>query len=96
MVDWALAQRVAAGALILKPAPASYHSRDLQGQFDELTARAELLASQWAQRATRVTLVQDVAQAYFQLRSLDAQLEITRSTIKARQDSLQLTQSLEQ
>jgi multidrug efflux system outer membrane protein len=57
--------------------------------------RAELLASQWAQRATRVTLVQDVAQAYFQLRSLDAQLEITRSTIKARQDSLQLTQSLE-
>src|ERR1700679_2763685 len=27
-------------------------------------ARAELLASQWAQRATRVTLVQDVAQAY--------------------------------
>jgi outer membrane protein, multidrug efflux system len=58
-------------------------------------ARAELLASEWAQRATRVTLVQDVAQAYFQLRSLDAQLEITRSTIKAREDSLQLTQSLE-
>src|ERR1700691_130209 len=57
--------------------------------------RVELLASQRAQRATRVTLVQDVAQAYFQLRSLDAQLEITKSTIKARQDSLQLTQSLE-
>jgi hypothetical protein len=34
-------------------------------------------------------------QAYTQLRNLDAQLEITRSTIKARQDSLQLTQSLE-
>ncbi len=45
MVDWALAQRVAAGALILKPAPASYRSRDLQGQFDELTARAETLVS---------------------------------------------------
>jgi outer membrane protein, multidrug efflux system len=58
-------------------------------------ARAELLASEWAQRATRVTLVQEVAEAYFQLRSLDAQLEITRSTIKARHDSLQLTQSLE-
>ncbi len=28
-------------------------------------------------------------------RRFDAQLEITRSTIKARQDSLQLTQSLE-
>jgi coenzyme F420 biosynthesis associated uncharacterized protein len=46
MVDWALAQRVAAGALILKPAPASYRSRDLQGQFDELTARAETLVSE--------------------------------------------------
>ena len=46
MVDWALAQRVAAGALILKPAPASYRSRDLQGQFDDLTARAETLVSE--------------------------------------------------
>ena len=45
MVDWALAQRVAAGALLLKPAPATYRSRDLQGQFDELTARAETLVS---------------------------------------------------
>jgi coenzyme F420 biosynthesis associated uncharacterized protein len=45
MVDWALAQRVATGALILKPAPATYRSRDLQGQFDELTARAEALVS---------------------------------------------------
>ncbi len=45
MVDWALAERVAAGALILKPAPASYRSRDLQAQFDELTARAETLVS---------------------------------------------------
>jgi multidrug efflux system outer membrane protein len=58
-------------------------------------ARAELLASQWAQRATRAALVQQVAQAYFQLRSLDAQLEITKNTIKARQDSLQLTATLE-
>jgi multidrug efflux system outer membrane protein len=58
-------------------------------------ARAELLASRWAQRATRTSLVQQVAEAYFQLRSLDAQLEITKSTIKARQDSLQLTQTLE-
>src|SRR5580700_6495173 len=46
MVDWALAQRVAAGALLLKPAPASYRSIHLQGQFDELTARAEVLVSE--------------------------------------------------
>jgi coenzyme F420 biosynthesis associated uncharacterized protein len=45
MVDWALAQRVATGALILKPAPATYRSRALQGQFDDLTARAEALVS---------------------------------------------------
>jgi coenzyme F420 biosynthesis associated uncharacterized protein len=45
MVDWHLAQRVAAGALVLKPAPASYRSSSLQGQFDELTSHAESLVS---------------------------------------------------
>ncbi|WP_263357292.1 efflux transporter outer membrane subunit [Acidicapsa ligni] len=70
---------------------------DFWGMYRRQTesARAELLASEWGQRATRTTLVQNVAQAYFDLRSLDAQLEITQSTIKARQDSLKLTQSLE-
>jgi multidrug efflux system outer membrane protein len=58
-------------------------------------ARAELLASEWGQRATRTTLIQSVAEAYFNLRSLDAQMAITVNTIKARQDSLQLTQALE-
>jgi multidrug efflux system outer membrane protein len=58
-------------------------------------ARADLLATKWAQRETRSTLVQAVALSYFQLRSLDAQLEITKSTIKARQESLRLTESLE-
>ena len=52
MVDWALAQRVAAGALILKPAPASYRSRDLQAQFDELTARGRVVG----QRGDRTAL----------------------------------------
>jgi coenzyme F420 biosynthesis associated uncharacterized protein len=46
MVDWELAQRVATGALILKPNPTTYRSADLQSQFDELTARAELLVSE--------------------------------------------------
>ncbi|HWE65015.1 MAG TPA: zinc-dependent metalloprotease [Acidimicrobiales bacterium] len=46
MVDWDLAQRVAAGALILKPAPATYRSAPLQAQFDELTARAEILVGE--------------------------------------------------
>ena len=59
-------------------------------------ARADLLASQWGQRAVRTSLIQTVAESYFQLRSLDAQLAITQNTIKARQDSLKLTQSLEE
>ena len=58
-------------------------------------ARADLLASEWGQRATRTTLIQSVAEAYFELRSLDAQLSITENTIKARQESLKLTQALE-
>jgi multidrug efflux system outer membrane protein len=58
-------------------------------------ARAELLATEWAQRATRSTLIEELAQAYFELRSLDTQLQITKNTIRARQDSLSLTQTLE-
>ena len=45
MVDWDLARRVSAGALLLKPAPATYRSSNLQGQFDDLTAQAEVLVS---------------------------------------------------
>jgi multidrug efflux system outer membrane protein len=59
-------------------------------------ARAELLASEWGQRETRITLIQSVAEAYFELRGLDAQMTITEDTIKARQDSLKLTQALEE
>src|SRR5580658_6707860 len=57
--------------------------------------RDQLLAQQWAQRAVRVTLVQQVAAAYLQLRALDNQLAIAQQTLKARQDSLNLTQTLE-
>jgi len=59
-------------------------------------ARAELLASEWGQKATRTALIQGVAEAYFELRSLDAQAAITENTIKARKDSLHLTQALDQ
>ena len=57
--------------------------------------RDQLLAQQWAQRAVRLTLVQQVAAAYLQLRALDNQLIIAQQTLKARQDSLNLTQTLE-
>lgn len=58
-------------------------------------ARAQLLAQTWAQRAVRMTLVQQVASAYFQLRALDQQLRIARETLKTRQQSVQLTTRLE-
>src|ERR1700693_3356976 len=58
-------------------------------------ARAQLLAQEWAQRAVRLTLVQQVATTYIQLRALDRQLEITKQTLKVRQDSVQLTEKLE-
>jgi multidrug efflux system outer membrane protein len=59
-------------------------------------ARAQLLAQTWAQRAVRMTLVQQVATTYIQLRALDRQLEITKQTLKVRQDSVKLTETLEQ
>ncbi|AXC12605.1 RND efflux system, outer membrane lipoprotein, NodT family [Acidisarcina polymorpha] len=58
-------------------------------------ARADLLSTEWAQKATRSALVEGVAEAYFQLRSLDAQLEVTNRTIQARKDSLKLVSELE-
>jgi multidrug efflux system outer membrane protein len=57
--------------------------------------RDQLLAQQWAQRAVRVTLVQQVATTYFQLHALDQQLAVAKSTVKARQNSLDLTNKLE-
>jgi multidrug efflux system outer membrane protein len=57
-------------------------------------ARANLLATEWAREAVKSTLVREVAAAYFQLRSLDLQLEISRRTLVSRQSSLQLTQTL--
>ncbi len=58
-------------------------------------ARAQLLAQTWAQRAVRLTLVQQVAALYLQLRALDRELDIARQTVKIRQDSVDLTRTLE-
>jgi multidrug efflux system outer membrane protein len=58
-------------------------------------ARANLLAQTWAQRAVQISLVDQVATAYLQLRALDRQIEITRQTLKVREDSVKLTETLE-
>jgi multidrug efflux system outer membrane protein len=66
---------------------------DLWGQLRRLNeaARANLLASVYAQRAVRVTLVATLTADYFDLISLDSQLEITRRTVGTRDKFVELT-----
>jgi multidrug efflux system outer membrane protein len=70
---------------------------DFWGKFRRATesARANVLSEEWAQRLVVSSLVSDVASAYFQLRELDLELEISRQTLTSRRDSLALTQLLE-
>src|SRR6201981_1391694 len=70
---------------------------DFWGKYRRQTeaARAQLLATEWGQRATMSSLVANVATAYFQLRALDSELEISQRTLASRQESLKLTQFLE-
>ena len=69
---------------------------DFWGKFRRATeaARANLLASEWARQEVVSTLVANVAGAYFQLRALDLQLEISKRTLDSRQESLRLTRIL--
>lgn len=71
---------------------------DFWGRYRRATeaARATLLASEWGQRAVTSTLVENLATAYIQLRELDLELDISKRTLASRQQSLQLTQTLEQ
>ena len=70
---------------------------DFWGYYRRQTeaARAYLRATQWAQQTTYSTLVENVATSYYELRTLDAELAITHNELKARKDSLELTQKLE-
>jgi len=71
---------------------------DFWGKYRRETeaARAQLLASEWGRRAVLTSVVSSVATAYFQLRELDLALEISKSTLASRQDSLRLTNVLAQ
>jgi multidrug efflux system outer membrane protein len=100
----AVTQRVAAGAVV--PAATNGSAThlsvsgvwelDFWGRFRKATeaARANLLASEWAKQQVISTLVSNVATAYFQLRELDLELEISQQTLTSRRDSLKLTQLL--
>jgi multidrug efflux system outer membrane protein len=67
---------------------------DVWGRIRRATesARAEYLAAEAARRGVLLTLVSDVAQAYFELLELDRELEITHSTTITFQDTLDLFQ----
>jgi multidrug efflux system outer membrane protein len=69
---------------------------DFWGKFRRATeaARANLAATEWGRQEIARELVANVASAYFTLRALDLQLEITQRTLASRQDSLRLTRVL--
>jgi len=71
---------------------------DFWGMYRRETeaARANLRATEWARQTTYSTLVENVASSYYQLRTLDEELEITKQTLAARKQSLALTQTLEE
>lgn len=71
---------------------------DFWGRYRRATesARATLLANEWAQKEVMATLVANLASSYFLLRQLDLELEISQRTLGTRQDSLELTKTLEQ
>jgi outer membrane protein, multidrug efflux system len=65
---------------------------DIWGRLRRATeaARADLLASEENRKAVTTTLVSDVASAYFSLRDLDYQLDISTRTLATRRESLEL------
>src|SRR5712692_3790105 len=61
---------------------------DFWGKFRRATeaARANLLAGEWARQEIITTLVATVSAAYFQLRALDLELEISKRTLASRRE----------
>ena len=68
---------------------------DLWGRVRRLneSARASLMASEQGRRGAIITVVSEVARAYFELRDLDAQLGLTQTQVGIRQQSLDLARA---
>jgi multidrug efflux system outer membrane protein len=68
---------------------------DFWGRLSRTTeaARASLLANQFSRDVVDITLAGAIAQAYFALRSLDAQVAVLDSSIRARRDSLEIAKA---
>ncbi len=69
---------------------------DFWGRFRRATeaTRAEETAAEWNRREILSTVVESVAAAYFQMRELDAELDISKQTLASRRESLTLTETL--
>src|ERR1700757_873988 len=67
---------------------------DLFGRIRKLneSQRAVYFSSEEARRDVRLLVMSDVAQGYFQLRALDAQVDIARETVKSFQATLEIFQ----
>jgi multidrug efflux system outer membrane protein len=65
---------------------------DFWGQYRRATeaARATLLSTQYAQNVVRITLIDSVATAYFQLRAFDEQLDVSQQTATADRDIVRI------
>ncbi len=65
---------------------------DLWGKLRRSTeaAQAELIEQEWARRTVLLTLVSDIAQAYFELQELDLEFEIAKLTFRTREETLEL------
>ena len=65
---------------------------DLWGKlrWERSAALAEYLQSVEAKRALQMTIVAEVAQAYYELVALDTELDIVKQTLKAREEGLRL------
>ena len=68
---------------------------DFWGRFARASeaARANLFGAQYARDTVQLSLAGAITQAYFALRSLDAQLAVLDNTIRARRESLDIAQA---
>jgi multidrug efflux system outer membrane protein len=66
---------------------------DFWGQFRRATeaARASLLATEYAQNAVRISLIANVASAYFQLRAFDQELDTSTRILETNKETLRIT-----
>ena len=67
---------------------------DFWGKYRRATeaARAAMVGSEWGRRAVATSLVAEVAGAYFEMRTLDVQLDLAARALASRREALRLTE----